>query len=565
MTAVTTQDERIPAASRVENQTFQTTELDLPESTAGILLLLGGLAAVATLTIRTSLRDSRFLKQSSRLILLIPRLIVLLLLLMIVLNPQRRTQISRIESSRVGLLIDTSLSMQWPEADASGPPSAAASGSDNGTTPSDTADKGSETTSAAAAPDGPLQTRSEAVLRQLVDSGVLRELSATHSVSIYAFDSALDGPLAVVTDGMVRFIPADERAAGKALTGRSGAAPGTAAVVDLQTDADAAERSLSDPALRDEWRSQLAPRGVETRLGEALYQLVGQVSGRTLSGLVVISDGSLNAGLDIEPARLRAERTGTRLITVGVGGKQALPNLWIAGMQSPADVHKGDPFEVRVSVQGSGIAGQPVVVRLFQQSAEGDGTDRRQIAEQSVTSAADAIPVSVAFSQVLPIAGKYDFIAQVTSAAGVTEMTLDDNERRRLVEVTEKRLKVLTISSGPMRDYQFVRNTLFRHSGVESDVWLQSVTDENIGFVSQESKSLLTKFPATEAELFAYDVVVAFDVDWSRLSRDQQTWLNRWVAEHAGGWYWSRARSLLRSWLRKRMLCVKSVSCIRCC
>lgn len=114
-------------------------------------------------------------------------------------------------------------------------------------------------------------------------------------------------------------------------------------------------------------------------------------------------------------------------------------------------------------------------------------------------------------------------------------MTLDDNERRRTIEVTDRRMKVLVISSGPMRDYQFVRNTLFRHSGVESDVWLQSVTDENIGFVSQEAKQLLTKFPATEAELFGYDVVVAFDPDWSRLSTEQQTFLNRWVSEHAGG------------------------------
>jgi len=103
------------------------------------------------------------------------------------------------------------------------------------------------------------------------------------------------------------------------------------------------------------------------------------------------------------------------------------------------------------------------------------------------------------------------------------------------VEVTDRRMRVLVISSGPMRDYQFVRNTLFRHSGVESDVWLQSVTDENAGMVSQESRRLLTKFPSTEAELFEYDVVVAFDPDWSRLSAEQQTYLNRWVSEHAGG------------------------------
>ena len=101
----------------VEAQSFQTTELDLPVSTAGILLLLGSIAVLAALTVRTALRDSRFLKARDRAILLIPRILVLTLVLLIVLNPQRRTQLSRIEKSRVGILLDTSLSMAWPAGD----------------------------------------------------------------------------------------------------------------------------------------------------------------------------------------------------------------------------------------------------------------------------------------------------------------------------------------------------------------------------------------------------------------------------------------------------------------
>jgi len=95
------------SAMEVESQSFQTTELDLPESTAGILLLVGSIIVLAALTVRTALRDSRFLKTRDRAILLIPRLLVLVLVLLIVLNPQRRTQLSRVEKSRVGVLLDT--------------------------------------------------------------------------------------------------------------------------------------------------------------------------------------------------------------------------------------------------------------------------------------------------------------------------------------------------------------------------------------------------------------------------------------------------------------------------
>jgi len=488
------------AGTQIDTQSFQTTELDLPESTVGILLLFGGLAALTTLTVRTSLRDSRFLQRGARIALLVPRLILLALVLLIVLNPQKRTQLSRVEKSRVGILLDTSLSMAWPAGDEGG------------------TGAGEQKITAA--------TRAEVAMESLIASGVLTELSKTHAVTVYTFDSQLAGPWAIVSDEEVRFVETEKKS------------PDTNPAVNVVTLDDPkkeASEAITSPAALAQWKTILQPRGSETRLGESLYQMIGQLSGRTLSGVVVVSDGRSNAGLDPEPARTRAERSGTRLITVGVGSQKPQMNLWVAGMQSPTDVHQGDPFDVNITVQGTGTAGQPAMVRLFQQSADSDGKDRRQIAELPIELTDDSIPASVRFSQQLTVPGKYDFIARIESPTGAVEMTLDDNERRRTIEVTDRRMKVLLISSGPMRDYQFVRNTLFRHSGVESDVWLQSVTDDNVGFVSQEAKNLLTKFPATEAELFSYDVIVAFDPDWSKLSAEQQTFLNRWVSEHAGG------------------------------
>ncbi|MEY3459097.1 MAG: hypothetical protein RL215_2254, partial [Planctomycetota bacterium] len=505
-----------PTAPTVESETrsFQSTELDLPESTTAILLAVAALAALFTITVRTSLRDSRFLSRFARTALLLPRLLVLTILLAILLNPRSRTQLSRIEKSRVGLVIDTSLSMQWPATD---PPANATPAANNST------------------PNPDSESRTNAVIRQLFNSQLLEELSRTHAVSVYTFDSTLNGPWAVVSDGAVRFVTPDSRENNNSgSNARSG--PAAAPAISLNTPpTDSPALPLTDSSLPDRWTQLLQPRGSETRMGESVYQVIGQMAGRTLAGVVVVSDGRNNAGLDTEPARLRAERSSARLLSVGVGSLNPRLNLRIAGMQSPEDVHQGDPFDLLVSVQGSAANGQSAVVRLFQQSAGSNGSDRRQVAEQTTPIPEDGLPASLRFTQTLTVPGRYDFIAQIESASGTSEITLNDNERRRTVEVTDRKMQVLIISSGPMRDYQFVRNTLFRHSGIHSDVWLQSVTDENASMVSQEARKLLTKFPATEAELFEYDVIVAFDPDWSKLSADQQTYLNRWVSEHAGG------------------------------
>lgn len=465
-------------------ESFEALEFSLPDSAAGLLALFAGLVLLGGLAVRTSLRDSRFLQPGWRTVLLILRLAVLALVVAVFLNPSRRTQTSRTDDSRVAVLVDTSSSMAYP-ADAS------TSGGE-----SETVEK--------TEPD----SRLDAVMSTLIESELLQSLSKTHTVSVYTFDSTLQGPQAVVTDEVVRF-------------------------------SDAANDELlptAEQSDNERWREVLTAQGAETRLGEAVYELTGQMAGRTLSGVVVVTDGQSNAGLDPELARQRAERSKTRLITLGLGSPRPQRNLWVAGMQAPADVHRGDPFDVTVIVQSNGAEPLSGTVELYEQSAAGDGSDRRKVADQPFTIDADGLPVPVEFSRQIAVPGEYEFVAKaIPGGESTAELTTDDNQRQCRVEVTDRRIKVLVISSGPMREYRFVRNTLFRHTGIDSDVWLQTITDDNTAMVSQEATSLLTEFPQTAAELAKYHVIVAFDPDWSRLSAEQRQFLNRWVQRDAGG------------------------------
>ncbi len=115
------------------------------------------------------------------------------------------------------------------------------------------------------------------------------------------------------------------------------------------------------------------------------------------------------------------------------------------------------------------------------------------------------------------------------------ELSEDDNERRKTVNVIDRKLHVLLVASGPMRDYRFLHTMLNRHSSIDVDIWLQTVAPSTAGQVSQESKRLLVEFPKTAAELFDYDVIVAFDPDWSRIPVEGRKFLMNWVSEHGGG------------------------------
>ncbi|MCH2209713.1 MAG: VWA domain-containing protein [Fuerstiella sp.] len=481
---------RLPVitVAQTATESFQTIEFSLPQSAAGMLGLIAGLIVLSGLTVRTSLKDSRFLRRGWRIALLIPRLVVLALLVVILVNPSRRTQTSRTEQSRVGVLVDTSLSMDYPS--------------------SVSAAQTAEQRLAEADPDDN-HSRLAAVQQTLVDSDMLQQLSDTHAVSVYTFDSELTGPQVGLVNGEVRF--ADHLPDRKA---------------EITDD-------LSDPP---SWNRILTAQGSETRLGEALHEMIGRMAGRTLSGIIVVSDGQSNVGLDPALARQRAERSDTRIISVGVGSPKPQTNIWVAGVQAPADVHRGDPFDLTVIVQGNRAQPASGTVELYEQSADGDGSDRRHVEDRPFALNADGLPVPVRFSRQISVPGHYEFVAKVVlNDTSVRELTVEDNQRHCRVEVTDRRMNVLVISSGPMREYRFVRNTLYRHTGIDSDVWLQTVTDDNVGMVSQESRKLLTGFPVSAADLAKYNVIVAFDADWNRLSAEQRQFLNRWVHRDAGG------------------------------
>jgi hypothetical protein len=207
----------------------------------------------------------------------------------------------------------------------------------------------------------------------------------------------------------------------------------------------------------------------------------------------------------------------------------------VASIQAPSDVHVGDPYEFSAFVQGYGLAGKTATVELLSRP-EGDGKAQPKVIEtREIRVREDGVPIEVRFRQTPTVAGAVELFVRVRPPAGVRELSEDDNERRKTVNVIDRKMHVLVVASGPMRDYRFLHTMLNRHSSIDVDIWLQTVSPSTVGQVSQESKRLLVEFPKTAAELFDYDVIVAFDPDWSRIPVDGRKFLMDWVSEHGGG------------------------------
>lgn len=460
--------------AQAEPQASSMLEFDWPESGLAQAGWLATLVLLIVFVVWMYLRDTASFSLPWRCWLLTLRLGVVVGLAIIVLNPSRRTPEMLYRPSQLAVLVDTSLSMGYPPDDQS-------------PTASD-----------------PDRTRM-AVIRQLLSNDALLDrLQQDHQLRIFTFDSRLEGPH---TD-----LPYQ--------------GPG----VDRMPGSEPVERPTVE-----QWNEWLRPRGLDTRLGDGLRTLIGRVRGRTLAGVLVLTDGESNAGFHPDTARDLARSSNVRLVSLGVGGTQPQQNLKIVGLQAPTDVHLGDPYDIKALVQGQGFANQDVVVELLSRD-EGDvDQEPTLLTSKDVRLMEDGAAQEVQFNQVPTVAGTVEYFVRVRPSSGIQEWTEEDNERRKTINLTDRKTRILMVAGGPLREYRFVRNMVYRHKANSVDVVLQSVDPASFSRVSQESDQLLPDFPATLAELDAYDVVLAFDADWLALTETQRSALVRWVNERSGG------------------------------
>ncbi|QDT65365.1 vWA domain-containing protein [Calycomorphotria hydatis] len=467
-------------------------EWSLPETNLGWTLTLGLFLLVAAWTVFVYLRDTKEFSPIITAWLTLLRVSVLVGLFVILLNPQERIQQIITRPSRLAVLVDTSLSMSDPEQ-----------------LPPATADDSWSS-----------RTRAEAVVELLDQSPALDQLRKVHDLHLYAFDSEL-------------------RELG---------------VLPQRNDEESESTEDEKPEQLD-LEKLLTPAGRETRLGEAMAELLKTAGGPTLAGVVVVSDGGLNSGLDVSAALSAAEKEDrpVRIATVGVGDTRLPTNVAITTLRAPTDIRfsseraEQDPFEVTAFLKSQGLAGQTVKVKLLRHPVGTVEETATEVDAVDVQLPEDDSPLEVVFTQQPDIAGKFRYLARVDAPEGVRDYRDDDNSRDLTINFLQRNTSVLLIAGGPTRDYRFARNLLYRSSTFDVDVWLQTVSPFEFASVSQESDDLLTSFPpdfperpvadrlTEENAARTYDVVIAFDVDWSQLLPEQLEQLNNWVRRQRGG------------------------------
>jgi hypothetical protein len=282
----------------------------------------------------------------------------------------------------------------------------------------------------------------------------------------------------------------------------------------------------------------LTADGTETRLGDAIGRLLEENASATLAGIVLVTDGGSNAGIEPLAAAEAAAAAAVPLHAIGIGSEMLPVNVRVADLVVPLRVFPADRFTVTAYLQPQGLQNQRVRVELGELSEPGAGFRAGQPAVGTLR-VIDAVDVVLGVDgELVPVRfevpglespGRRGLVVRVQPPPG--DRQPDDDAQSAEIEVVDRVTHVLLMAGGPGREYQFLRNVLDRDKSFAVDVLLGTVATG----MSQDARKILPAFPASDEALADYDAVVAIDFDWRQLDPPARGRLERWVAKESGG------------------------------
>lgn len=312
-----------------------------------------------------------------------------------------------------------------------------------------------------------------------------------------------------------------------------------------------------------------------TNIGEALLAALKREAGNMLQGIIVVSDGRSTqfSNQTFEAVRAKALNANVPIFTVIVGEHRQPINIRITDLQAPDNARPDDKFLVRVEVDGEGLGGRDVKVSLdiFHPGLEPKpGKQPTLVLQETARFQQGEVPHAQVEFQIDPETlaelrkvdtetgkpeleeGTWNFIARVEKDKREVFLPKEHVSEPAPVNVVKKPLRVLLFASSPgIRDYQFARAMFVREVAkgrAELSLCLQLARPEIVQDV--EADRMLTRFPTTlraigddpkekgedkYENLAQYDLIIAFDPDWTQLGPETMANLEKWVGTHAGG------------------------------
>lgn len=298
--------------------------------------------------------------------------------------------------------------------------------------------------------------------------------------------------------------------------------------------------------------------GTETAIGESMKQARSMYKGLHVAGVVVISDGRNNLGIDPATVAKELKQQYVPVFTIAAGIPQRMKDIAFLDPEAKQVVRANNQHQLKFTVRSEGFDGEEIDLSLHvyplktedytKDWAVVDPQELERILTDSTTKVEAAKKMTLkegserqrnemVWEPVTP--GEYLVIARTPGREG--ERSAANNHVAQRVKVVDDKVRVLCVDHPPRWEFRYLRNALIRDPKVLVHCF-QTSADE--GFPQEHSmeatdekfKTPLREFPKTLEELLLYDVIILGDINPSLLGgAESLNNIKRFVLDFSGG------------------------------
>ncbi|MEP6783771.1 MAG: hypothetical protein ABI983_08880, partial [Acidobacteriota bacterium] len=271
--------------------------------------------------------------------------------------------------------------------------------------------------------------------------------------------------------------------------------------------------------------SDLTFGGSQSRLGAALSGVRQELAGLPVAGLVMVSDGADTADAALGDAILGLKAEGLPVFTVGVGQQTLSKDIQVGRVVTPKTALKGTTLMVDVVLSQSGFDGQQVTLDV-----EDEGT---LVSTQQVSLPNAGTPATIPVRFTVNEAGPRVLRFRVSPQPG--ELIVENNSREALIDVRDRKEKILYFEGEPRFEYKFIRRAIPDNDNIVVTSLIRTADNKYMRQGVDSPDELVAAFPKTREELFAYRSLIIGSLEAAALTGDQLRMISEFVDRRGGG------------------------------
>ncbi|MDX2268323.1 MAG: glutamine amidotransferase [Bryobacter sp.] len=262
-----------------------------------------------------------------------------------------------------------------------------------------------------------------------------------------------------------------------------------------------------------------------SQLGEAMRQMMDESASLPIGAVLLLSDGSDNAGGLAADTLNEIRRRRIPIHTVGFGSEKLSQDLELVEVDVPQRALSDSKVTAAVTFRQNGFSGKSAKLTI-----EADG---KVVSTRDVKFAADDAPQTETLNFPAGLAGARNVRAKVALLEG--EANSKNNQLTRLINVESRKPRILYVEGEPKWDFKFLRRALEGDRNLQLTTLLRTTQNKIYRQGVENGDELKDGFPAKEEELFTFSGLIVGGVEASWFTARQQQMIRDFADRRGGG------------------------------